>query len=95
MIEISAGERLVRVEERVEGLDKKVGSLCGKIDAVQKDVSDIYTIVVQNRTDNKWMKRLVVFIIVTILGTSITLGFKSAFGEGEAVAKTINETVIK
>jgi hypothetical protein len=79
------GERLARVEERVDNIDRRT-------ERMECKISDIHSTVVENKADNKWTKRLVIFMITAILGASITLGFK-ALGQAEAVAKSEIETV--
>jgi hypothetical protein len=75
---ICAETSLARVETRLDNIDERTKG-------IETKVSEIHEVVVSTSTDNKWTKRLIIFLVFAIIGGTITLGF-NAIGDGSGIA---------
>jgi len=70
-------ERLVKVESGIDFVSEKVKDIDSKVSNMGCKISEIHGAVVATNVDNKWTKRLVILLVATIIGGSITMGFRA------------------
>lgn len=78
--------RLIRVEEKVESIDKKVDSMDSKLDVISE-------VIIENKTNMRWAKRLIIIIITACIGTGSVFGVKNLLMAADKVPANVEAPI--
>lgn len=81
-------ERIAVLETRVDSMDARIGGIESNMADISEKIDDIHTVVVANKTNMGWVKKLTIIILGLCLSGATVYGYKSL--DNKEVVSTIH-----